>query len=276
MYPSRGRRKEPTCLKIQNFLVSPSLSHVRIVAIRTCSLQDHVPYVLNVALLQAVAERKQMATIEELQVEHISVDDLQAHPENPRHGNTEMIADSLKRYGQYRPIIANSRNGYIVAGHHIWRAAQSLGWPTVKVTKVDVDEDTHRRIMLIDNRSSDVGTYSEDILAQILSNLDNPTEGTGYTDSMVDDILSRLDQEVELPQGDTDAHYNEPDELAEQREGQYGSLGDKGMTDAMIVLSVDDMKALKDNVQTLRQMWDLKDATLGEVVLRATQKILAE
>lgn len=125
-------------------------------------------------------------------VENVPVIDLKPHPKNPRVGNVDVIAESLETYGQYRPIIVNSRNNTIVAGHHTWLAAKKLEWPDVSVAWVDIDEPTHVKIMLMDNKSSDAGEYDDSVLAELLASL--PTiEGTGYTDIEVGDILKDFD-----------------------------------------------------------------------------------
>ena len=126
----------------------------------------------------------------DLAIEDVPVSDLQPHPANPRKGNVAVLKDSLQRFGQYRPIIVNKRNNKIVAGHHLLQAMKELNFITAQVTYLDIDEDTHSRIMLLDNRSSDLGSYNSDILAEILANLDTPTIGTGYDDKALQKILA--------------------------------------------------------------------------------------
>lgn len=101
---------------------------------------------------------------------------------NPRRGNVEVIAESLERNGQYRPIVVNKRSGEILAGNHTYAAARHLGWERIAVTFVDVDEDQAARIILADNRTADVGTYHDDLLLAMLRGLDGDLEGTGYHD----------------------------------------------------------------------------------------------
>lgn len=117
------------------------------------------------------------------EVQAVSVAALSPHPQNPRRGDVSAVKDSLKVHGQYRPIVANSRNGTIVAGHHLWQAAQELGWAEVSVAWVDVDEDTHVRMMLVDNRTSELGGFDSEALASLLealSETERVLEGTGY------------------------------------------------------------------------------------------------
>jgi len=58
----------------------------------------------------------------------VAIDELKPYPNNPRRGNTKLIAESLAEYGQYKPIIVNKFNNQILVGNHTHAAAKSLGW----------------------------------------------------------------------------------------------------------------------------------------------------
>jgi site-specific DNA-methyltransferase (adenine-specific) len=122
---------------------------------------------------------------------------LRAYARNPRRGDVEAIKDSLRRNGQYRPIVVNRRTMEVLAGNHVLHAARELGWREMAVTYVDADEQLAKRIVLVDNRASDLAGYDEAALAELLSELP-VLEGSGYDES----ALSRLLDEVtpaELP-----------------------------------------------------------------------------
>lgn len=99
---------------------------------------------------------------------------------NPRQGNTGVIAESLQKNGQYRPIVVNKPTGEVLAGNHTLAAAKQLGWTRIAVTFVDVDDDQAARIVLADNRTADLGTYDDELLIDLLHQLDSDLEGTGY------------------------------------------------------------------------------------------------
>lgn len=101
------------------------------------------------------------------------------HPDNARTGNIEVIASSLKQHGQYRPIVAQKSTKHILAGNHTWRAAQSLGWTDIAVAWLDVDDATARKVLIADNRASDLATYDNDVLLNLLRSLP-ALDGTGY------------------------------------------------------------------------------------------------
>lgn len=125
----------------------------------------------------------------------VPVGELKAHPSNPNIGNVDEIAASLSRFGQYRPIVCNRRNGFIVAGHHTWLGARQLGWDEVSVVWIDVDEPTHLAIMVADNRLSDLRQTDERLLDQILQQIKS-FEGTGYTALDVEDLHTRMTEQL--------------------------------------------------------------------------------
>lgn len=100
---------------------------------------------------------------------------------NPRRGNVDVIVDSLARHGQYRPIVVRAKTFEVLAGNHTLAAAQQLGWTEIAATFVDVTDDEAARIVLVDNRAGDLGTYDDELLAELLAALPD-REGTGYDD----------------------------------------------------------------------------------------------
>jgi ParB-like chromosome segregation protein Spo0J len=124
------------------------------------------------------------------QVASVPLSSLEAYPTNPRRGDIEAIAQSLKAHGQYRPIVVQYGSNFILAGNHTYKAAKKLGWKKIKITYVDVDEESARKIVLADNRLTDLAGYNEPLLKSLLTALPE-LEGTGFTQSEVE-TLDRL------------------------------------------------------------------------------------
>jgi len=131
--------------------------------------------------------------------EIVKISTLKPHPSNPRRGSVATIVESLKEHGQYRPIVAQRATGHIIAGNHTWQAAKELGWKDIAVTFVDVDDVEARRILLVDNRSSDLGIYDDEQLYELLK---STTEdygsllGTGYDQPALDDLAAILEESL--------------------------------------------------------------------------------
>lgn len=131
----------------------------------------------------------------ELVVERVSLASLSPHPANPRVGNVSIIADSLRRHGQYRPVIAQRSTGYVIAGNHTWQAARRLGWSEIDAVLLDVDERQAKQILLVDNRASDLAVYDDGALEAVLLELKASglgLAGTGYDESFLSSIEARL------------------------------------------------------------------------------------
>jgi site-specific DNA-methyltransferase (adenine-specific) len=155
----------------------------------------------------------------------VPVDQLKPYRRNPRQGDVETIAESLKRHGQYRPIVVNRRTDEVLAGNHTLQAAKRLGWTEIAATYVDVDEDQAARIVLVDNRANDVAGYDQRELLGILQELDD-LDGTGYDMGAIGDLLAELGEEIERDGlTDPDEVPNPPDS-ANSKLGQAWQLGE--------------------------------------------------
>ena len=118
------------------------------------------------------------------------IDTLHELPGNPRQGNVEAVALSYERFGQRKPIVAR-RDGTVIAGNHQLKAAKQLGWSKIAVVWVDDDDETASAFALADNRTADLGSYDEDLLAELLSRVEDLDllAATGYTQEDIDKLL---------------------------------------------------------------------------------------
>lgn len=124
---------------------------------------------------------------DELKTSMVDINQLHTYPHNPREGDIGAIADSLATLGQYRPIVAR-KDGTILAGNHTYQAAKALGWEKIAVTYITCTDDEASRIVLVDNRTSDYGSYDTDALKRLITSLPD-WKGTGYDASDVSELL---------------------------------------------------------------------------------------
>lgn len=130
----------------------------------------------------------------------VRITDLEPFPGNPRRGDIQAIAASLKRFGQVKPIVVDGKR--IVAGHHLVLAAIEIGWTHVSAVTNDFrDEDEQRAYLLADNRTSELGSVQTDLLVAHLRTLReiDALEGTGYTDDDVDAYMAELARQIDEP-----------------------------------------------------------------------------
>lgn len=147
---------------------------------------------------------------EELQHLAVPIDSLLPHPENPRQGDVRQIGESLDRFGQVRPILALAAtednrlpDGTIIAGHHVWYAAQAKGWDEVAVVRVKMSDAQARAYLVADNRLGDLGQYDDRALLRVLTDLQDEgleqLTGTGYDSEQIDALRRLLDEEQPAP-----------------------------------------------------------------------------
>lgn len=129
----------------------------------------------------------------------ININQLIPHPRNVRQGDIGAIATSLQTFGQYRPVIYQKTTHHIIAGNHTWKAAKQLGWKEIQAQPFDCDDDTALRILIADNRATDLATYDDTALLELLKELaatEQSLEGTLFDES---DLQQMVDDETPPP-----------------------------------------------------------------------------
>lgn len=165
----------------------------------------------------------------DLTVTHAPVDELACYHRNPRRGNITGIAESLRVNGQYRALCVNrgshtGRRNEVLAGNHTLLAARQLGWQSVAVTHVDVDDEHAARIVAADNRTADLGDYDDRLLLELLADLPD-LDGTGYDPDDLEALEAALRAE-ELPAGGQPSEdAPEPPTEPISRHGDLWTLG---------------------------------------------------
>jgi len=136
----------------------------------------------------------------------IDIDKLTFLEGNPRKGDIEAVAKSYKQFGQRKPIVA-TKDYVVIAGNHQLAAARQLGWDRIAVVITDDDELTAKAFALADNRTAELGSYDDDLLADLLSEVSSVPElmdSTGFTEDDLFDLIGFDDepeeeQEIEVP-----------------------------------------------------------------------------
>jgi ParB-like chromosome segregation protein Spo0J len=121
-------------------------------------------------------------------VETVGINEIKVHPMNPREGDIGSIIESLNKMGQYRPIVVNRTTRHIVSGNHTYQGAVQLGWEKIAVHWIDVDAIEEIKILIVDNRTSDLATYDPQELNKLLTTTN--LTGTGFSPEEVAEILA--------------------------------------------------------------------------------------
>lgn len=114
-----------------------------------------------------------------MNIETLLLTALTFDPNNARkhdNKNIEAIAQSLKTFGQRKPIVV-TENNIIVAGNGTVTAAQKLGWTKIDVVRIPKDWDANqiKAFALADNRTAELAEWDKDILASQI--IDLQTDG---------------------------------------------------------------------------------------------------
>jgi len=108
-------------------------------------------------------------------IETVLIADLVLDPRNARKHdgkNLQAIAESLKQFGQRKPIVVWGET--VVAGNGTLVAAKSLGWTEITVARIpdDWDKDRVMAYALADNRSAELAEWDEQVLTEQLKELE--------------------------------------------------------------------------------------------------------
>ena len=134
-----------------------------------------------------------------MKVEKVKCDTLKFDPANARQHsdrNLETIQKSLTEFGQRKPIVVWKDT--VIAGNGTLRAALALGWTDIEITRVpdDWSKDQITAYAVADNRTSDLASWDEEVLLDILADLDgyDLLAASGFTDEEIDDLRAFVEE----------------------------------------------------------------------------------
>ena len=138
-----------------------------------------------------------------MNVEEIKIEELDLDPANVRQHddkNLAAIKSSLRRFGQQKPIVVDSK-GVVIAGNGTLTAARSLGWDRIRIVRTQLEGSEATAYAIADNRTAELANWDDDALMQQLSALDLEdsalVEAAGFSaaelEGMVDDLLGEKD-----------------------------------------------------------------------------------
>lgn len=194
-----------------------------------------------------------MPTAIERETRTVPIARLKAWPGNPRAHNIPIIRESLKENGQYRPVLVQRRTNRIIAGHGLVEAAQLEGWAEIQVDLIDVDDLRAQKILAVDNRASDLGSYDEQLLLNLLQELPD-VSGTGYVPADLDDLFSRLEEVKITPFQPFKGGYSETPEQLAARSTDADPV--HPVRQVILVFSnLDEFQEFQQQVQRLRELY---------------------
>lgn len=111
------------------------------------------------------------------------------HPER----NLAAIRASLKKFGQRKPVVVHRETGVVLAGNGLVTAARELGWTHVAAVQVDDDPATATAYGLADNRTAELASWNDQVLAELLQEVRDAEglelEDVGFDDAYLNSLL---------------------------------------------------------------------------------------
>jgi ParB-like chromosome segregation protein Spo0J len=122
------------------------------------------------------------------------VADLIPHPRNARKHADAILDESIAANGIYKPVVASTASGYILAGHGVLERAKQAGIVEMPVYWLDgLTPADELKILAADNRASDLSPgYDEKALAELLQAVQSEGDGfqgTGFTQEGLDKLI---------------------------------------------------------------------------------------
>lgn len=173
----------------------------------------------------------------------VAIGALKPFPGNPMKGPKHIakVAASLQRFGQVRAVLVRD-DQTLVAGHHVWLAAQQLGWTHLAAIKAEfADYDAARDYLFTDNflGQSSVGRAYRDGQISIMDDIaeNGSFEGTGLSREEWEDLkrVGQLATEVTEVEGLTDHDENYKKHSEEQMAHLVASLREHGIYRNVVV-----------------------------------------
>jgi hypothetical protein len=137
--------------------------------------------------------------------EMVPVDRITTHPDNARRGNIEVIRESIRTNGFYGACVVQRSTSHILVGNHRYLAAVEEGLAEVPVVWVDKSDEEARRLLLVDNRTTDLAVYDDQALVELLSNYADDNGGlvgTGWDDAELAALIKIVEEETVAESGD--------------------------------------------------------------------------
>jgi hypothetical protein len=123
----------------------------------------------------------------------VPIESVMPYPDNPRRGDVDALMESIQANGFYSTLLVQDSTGYIVAGNHRLQALSKLGATEVPIIRKEMSDEDARRIVLADNRTSDLSFYDDPTLFKLLDQMEGDFSGTGYDQASFELLLQGME-----------------------------------------------------------------------------------
>lgn len=203
----------------------------------------------------------------------VPLEELEPYPGNARHGDRDVLVESLEANGQYRSLIVRDTDEGLVVlcGNNTLAALEARGDEAARCEIVRCDDATALRVNLVDNASNDKATYDDEARARLLALLDGELSGSGYTDEEADTLIARYEEPEVTAYEEPEVTYNDDEAEREARIASRGGhesspMVSRGIRDILVVLPNADADELGRIILRLRK--EFGSLPQGEIILK--------
>ncbi|WNO25882.1 ParB-like nuclease domain protein [Arthrobacter phage Altadena] len=123
-------------------------------------------------------------------------------PGNARQGDVEAIRKSLRKFGQFAPIVVQASTDYIIAGNHTAQGAELEGWTEIDAYVIEVSDEEALAINVAANKLPELGGFDPEALLRQLEEIRDIDEelliATGISDDELEDMIVALEPDAEI------------------------------------------------------------------------------
>lgn len=184
----------------------------------------------------------------------VDVGELIKHPANPRKGNIAAIRESIREHGFVGVLAVQRSTGRIIIGAHRYEAAVQEGLLSVPVVFLDIDDTQALRLLLADNRASDLAGYDEDALLKNLRDIGN-LQGTLFDMDALETLEAKVGA-VRTIDPEFHGDYADAGQEMEARAAQAERIAQE-MKDVVLVMKPDDYATFMADVKVLQKRWGI-------------------
>jgi ParB-like chromosome segregation protein Spo0J len=134
-----------------------------------------------------------------MQTETVPIDSLSPDPANARkhdERNLAAIRDSLRAFGQQKPIVVDQRE-VVIAGNGTLEAAKGLGWTEIAIVRTTLDQTQATAFGIADNRTAELAEWDDEVLRSLLDSMDDDTRDLlAFDQKELDAMLPTMAVEV--------------------------------------------------------------------------------
>ena len=148
----------------------------------------------------------------------VRIQELNPDPDNTRvhdQRNIDLIIKSLKRFDQYRPFVVQKKGMIIRIGNGMFEAMKQIGWYDenieVNIMLTDIDDEKATALSIVDNRTSDLSYFNDDMLRTLIRKLDKEfIDLTGFSeDELKKYFIEDMDFDSILGEAEPKVHLKE-------------------------------------------------------------------